>query len=73
MVLSARGAVCGQIYSFLKQNCHVQENVGIVEYIFGFKSNLTLNHIFLEFKKEIFYNFDENIGVGAFCEQIIHK
>ena len=58
---------------FLKQTCNVQENVGIVEYIFGFKSNLTLNHIFLEFKKEIFYNFDENIGVGAFCEQIIHK
>ena len=58
---------------FLKQNCNVQENVGMVEYIFGMKSNLALNHIFLEFKKELFYNFDENIGVGAFCEQIIHK
>ena len=58
---------------FLKQNCNVEENVGLVEYIFGFRNNLALNHIFLEFKKEIFYNFDENIGVGAFCEQIIHK
>ena len=57
---------------FLKQTCNVQE-VGLVEYIFGFRSNLALNHIFIEFKKEVFYNFDENIGVEAFCERIIHK
>ena len=57
---------------FLKQTCNVQE-VGLVEYIFGFRSNLALNHIFIEFKKEGFYNFDENIGVEAFCERIIHK
>ena len=58
---------------FLKQNCGLQENVGIVEYIFGFKTNMALNHILLEFKKEAFYNFDTNIGVNTFCERIISK
>ena len=58
---------------FLRQKCKFQENIGIIEYIFGVKSNEALNHIFLEFKKEVFYNFDENVGVGAFCERIIDK
>ena len=58
---------------FLKQTCRVQENLGFVEYIFGVKSNIALNHIFLELKKEVFYNFDENIGVEAFCERFIEK
>ena len=36
-------------------------------------SNVGLNWIFIEFKKEVFYNFDRNIGVEAFCERIINK
>ena len=58
---------------FLKQTCRVKDQIGIVQYIFGFKSNLGLNQIFIEFKKEIFYNFDRNIGVEAFCERILNK
>jgi len=47
--------------------------LGIVPYIFGFKNNPALNHIFLELKKDIFYNFDQNVGVVAFCEQVLNK
>ena len=41
--------------------------------MFGFKTNVALNHIFLEFKKEVFYNFDKNVGVDTFCERVISK
>ena len=34
---------------------------------------MPLNHIFLEFKKEIFYNFDKNVGIEAFCDRVIYK
>ena len=58
---------------FLKQTCGVQENIGFVEFMFGFKKNVALNHIFLEFKKEVFYTFDKNVGVDTFCERVISK
>ena len=58
---------------FVKQNCKVQDNIGFVEFMFGFKTNVALNHIFLEFKKEVFYNFDKNVGVDTFCERVINK
>ena len=58
---------------FLRQTCRIQENIGILEYIFGVKSNVALNHILIELKKEVFYNFDANVSVDAFCEQIIGK
>ena len=58
---------------FLKETCKVKDQIGIVQYIFGVKNNLGLNHIFIEFKKEVFYNFDKNIGVEAFCERMINK
>ena len=67
--MSFRGAVRGFL-KLLRQTCGVQENIGILEYIFGVKSKVALNHILIEFKKDIFfYNFDVNVGVGAFCEQ----
>ena len=58
---------------YLKQSCRIQENIGIKEYLFGVNSNVALNHIFIEFKKEIFYNFDQNVGVSTFCERLIEK
>ena len=30
---------------FVKQTCGVQENIGFVEFMFGFKTNIALNHI----------------------------
>ena len=58
---------------FVKKECGVNENIGLVEYIFGFKTNVALNHILLQFKKEVFYNFDKNVGVDTFCERVISK
>ena len=58
---------------FIKKDCGVNENIGLVEYIFGFKTNVALNHILLQFKKEVFYNFDKNVGVDTFCERVISK
>ena len=55
---------------FLIQNFGLQENFGIVEYMFGVKTNTALNHIL---KRRFFYNFDINIGVNTFCERIISK
>ena len=42
----------------------------MVKYIFGIQGQefLGLNHILLELKKEIFYNWRENVGVDAFLE-----
>ena len=39
-------------------------------YLFGFggSGNIALNHVLLELKKHLFYNWGENIGVDAFCE-----
>ena len=58
---------------YLKLNCKIQENVGVVPYIFGFENNPALNHIFLELKKELFYNFDQNVSPVAFCEQVLNN
>ena len=62
-----------KISEFLKIRCKVTENIEIVPYIFGFKNNPALNHIFLELKKEIFYNFDKNISVSNFFDSFLQK
>ena len=66
--MSAPGPHVDKILEFLKQNCGIQDTIGIKEYLFGFKSNIALNQIFLEFKKEVFYNFDKDLGLVAFCD-----
>ena len=40
----------------------------MIEYIFGFQDNnfVGLNHILLELKKELFYNWEENVNIDAF-------
>ena len=58
---------------FLRQTCRIQDNIGVKQYLFGFKSNAALNQILLEFKKEVFYNFDGNLGLIVFFERIIDK
>ena len=38
----------------------------MITYIFGFPSNTALNKILLELKKELFYNYSENVNSAAF-------
>ena len=45
----------------------------MVHYLFGFKDNKGLNHILIELKKELFYNWDVNVEVDAFCERFLVK
>ena len=58
-----------KIINFLKIKCKVTEDISMVPYLFGFRNNAGLNHILIEFKKELFYNWNENIGVETFCER----
>ena len=58
-----------EIINFLKNDCNVIEDISFVQYLFGFGNNEGLNHILLELKKELFYNWDENVSVGTFCER----
>ena len=63
----------GKIVNFLKETCKVKETIEIKSYLFGFKTNTALNHIFLELKKEFLYSFDKNVGAVTFCEHFIEK
>ena len=62
-----------RILEYLKQKCNVQENIDSLEYIFGFEKNLALNHILLELKKELFYNWDANVTPNIFLERFVVK
>ena len=58
---------------YLQAECNVVVDITLEKYLFGFGSSehCALNHILLELKKHIFYNWSEDIGVEAFCEQFI--
>ena len=58
---------------FLQSECNVVANITVEKYLFGFGSSeyCALNHILLELKKHVFYNWSEDIGVEAFCEQFV--
>jgi hypothetical protein len=62
-----------KISRFLKIDCKVDENITMKPYLFGFKHAIGLNHILLELKKEIFYNWSANISVVTFCEHFMVK
>ena len=62
-----------KIIEFLKIDCNVKEDISTVPYIFGFKNNTGLNHILIELKKYIFYNWKEGVGIVAFCERFKAK
>ena len=62
-----------KLLRFLRFDCKVKETITIKPYIFGFKNASGLNHILLEFKKEIFYNWDSFTAVATFCEQFCVK
>ena len=62
-----------KIFDFLKQECNIQENINSLQYIIGFKNNEALNHILLELKKELFYNWDINIDLNIYLERFVAK
>ena len=62
-----------RIFRFLKIECKVEQNITFKTYLFGFNNALGLNHILLELKKEIFYNWNASLSVDAFCEHFIVK
>ena len=57
---------------FLKDECGVTTNIGLIQYLFGVSGSKQqgLNHVLLELKKAIFYSWESNIGNDAFCEQV---
>ena len=57
-----KGPYVAKILNFLKSECKVTETLSIQPFIFGFRDNMGLNHVLLELKKEIFYNWRENVG-----------
>ena len=56
---------------FLKTKCKVEVDINMKQYLFGFQGNkfLGLNHVLLELKKFIFYNFEENVRVVQLFER----
>ena len=56
---------------FLNTKCTVGVDINMKQYMFGFQGTkfLGLNHILLELKKYIFYNFEENVGVAQLFER----
>ena len=62
-----------KVENFLRTTCNLTENLSMVHYLFGFKDNKGLNHILIELKKELFYNWDVNVEVDAFCERFLVK
>ena len=56
------------VIGFLRTECRIVVDITLIEYIFGFQDNnfVGLNHILLELKKELFYNWEENVNIDAF-------
>ena len=44
-----------------------------MRYIFGFKNNAALNHIVIELKKELFYNWENHTDLDIFLEYFVAK
>ena len=61
------------VIKFLKNTCNVKDDIALVTYFFGFQNNVGLNHILIELKKEIFYNWNINVSVNVFCERFLAK
>ena len=59
-------------FKFLKDECNISENIGMIDYLFGFPSKKCggLNHVLLELKKSLFYSLESNMDAGLFCEKL---
>ena len=62
-------------FEFLRSDCNLVDTITAENYLFGFMGlrKEGINHILLELKKHIFYNWCAEIGVDAFCEQLKSK
>ena len=58
-------------FKFLKDDCNISANIGMNNYLFGFHERKFrgLNHVLLELKKSIFYDWESNMDAGGFCEK----
>ena len=54
------------VINYIRTDCIVGVDITMITYIFGFPSNMALNQILLELKKELFYNYSENVNIAAF-------
>ena len=62
-----------QVLNYLRSHCQVKDTeVTAKPYIFG-GQNMGLNHIFLQLKKELFYNKELDLTPDAFCELFMSK
>ena len=63
------------LVSFLKNHCKVRVDITMITYLFGFQGTeyQGLNHILLEFKKYIFYSWEEDVTVLNFFEAFRRK
>jgi hypothetical protein len=61
--------ILSTFFKFLKDECGVTTNIGMVQYLFGLSGNknLGLNHVLLE---TIFYSWDGNRENNTLCEQV---
>ena len=62
-----------KIIRFLRLDCNIKEIVTPKSDFFGFRNKAQLNNILLEFKKDLFYNWDSRITANAFCEESISE
>ena len=64
-----------KFFKFLKDECGITKNIGMVQYLLGFSGseNIGLNHILLEVTKSIFYSWESNLEVDAFIELVKHN
>ena len=62
-------------FNFLRYECNLVDIITVENYIFGFMDlkREGINHILLELKKHVFYNWKAELGVIAFCEQFQSK
>ena len=63
------------IIQYLKIEGRIGVDINFKNYIFGFpgQDKLGLNQILLQLKKEIFYNWEENVTIVAFFDIFISK
>ena len=62
-------------FEFLKDECNLVDTITVEKYLFGFGGMKMkgINHILLELKKHIFYNWNAEVGEIAFCELLKSK
>ena len=63
------------VFEYLKTKCIAGVDINMKNYLFGFHGHqyVGLNHILLELKKYIFYNWEENVRVNTFFERFERK